>query len=379
MKEHFRHWMLAATLAAVAGCDTSHADPAQAPSLPVVSVVHPRRADAVRSLTLPGDLVGFYEAALHAKVSGYLQSIAVDKGDTVRRGQVLAEIEVPELEQKLKRARANREIRRLTQERLEHVWSTDKRLVAREDVDIAESQYQQAQAEVEELEAMMSYTHIVAPFDGVVTGRFFDPGALIQASGSASTSGGSATAKGGEQPVLGMAELSRLRVYVYVPENETSDVREGLPATLTLKEFPGRTFEGTVARFSRSLDLATRTMLTEVDLENPSLELYPGMYADVRLDLVRHPAALELPSTAIGTGERGSFVYLVRDGRLEATPVRLGITSEGWVEITDGVAEADEVVTNLGPTLHQGEPVRSLLAAEDGSPAQAKSREHKGA
>lgn len=365
MKRRCSGLLLMATLASVAGCDTSRADLTRPPALPPVSVVRPRRADAVRSITLPGDLVGFYEAALHAKVSGYLTSVAVDKGDAVRRGQVLAEIEVPELEQKLKRARANREIRRLTQERLQHVWATDKRLVAREDVDIAESQYQQAQAEVEELEAMMSYTHIVAPFDGVITGRFFDPGALIDAGGSPATSGGSA-AKGANQPVLAMADLNRLRVYVYVPENEAGVVREGQRATLTLEEFPGRTFHGTVARFSRSLDLATRTMLTEVDLDNPTQELYPGMYADVRLDLARHAAALELPSTSIGAAAGGgSFVYVVRDGRLDAVAVQVGIADEGWVEVTTGIADGDDVVRNIAPTLHEGESVQPLLASDE--------------
>jgi len=159
-------------LLAVLGCDTGRAEAPRAVTPPSVTVVEAQRADAVRTITLPGDLVGFYEAALHAKVSGYLKRIDVDKGDSVTQGQVLAEIEIPELQQKLKRARANLEIRRLTRERLERVWTSDKRLVAREDVDIAESKFEQAQAEVEELEALVNYTRIVAPFDGVVTGRF---------------------------------------------------------------------------------------------------------------------------------------------------------------------------------------------------------------
>ena len=133
------------------GCEAGRADAPQTVAPAAVAVVEPKRGDVVRSITLPGDLVGFYEAALHAKVSGYLKSISVDKGDAVTQGQVLAEIEVPELQQKLKRARANLEIRRLTRERLEHVWNTDKRLVAREDVDIAESKLEEAQADVEEL------------------------------------------------------------------------------------------------------------------------------------------------------------------------------------------------------------------------------------
>lgn len=349
------------------GCEAGQADPAQQNAPPPIAVVQPKRGDVVRSITLPGDLVGFYEAALHAKVSGYLKSIAVDKGDAVTQGQVLAEIEVPELQQKLKRARANMQIRRLTQERLEHVWNSDKRLVAREDVDIAESKFQQAEAEAEELEALMNYTHIVAPFDGVVTGRFVDPGALIQASGSQprSASEGSAHAKGESMPVVSIADISKLRVYVYVPENEASAIHEGIPATLILKEFPGRQFTGTVARFTRALDLSTRTMLTEVALDNPKRELYPGMYADVRLDLARHSDALQLPTTAIGTSEADNFVYVVRDDHLVKTPVKLGIGTEGWVEITAGVSGTEHVVKNLSPALSEGEVVQPLMTAGD--------------
>jgi membrane fusion protein, multidrug efflux system len=347
------------------GCDADQAESPQSIIPPPVAVVQAKRSDAVRSITLPGDLVGFYEAALHAKVSGYLNSISVDKGDTVTQGQVLAEIEVPELQQKLKRARANLEIQRLTRERLERVWNSDKRLVAREDVDIAQSKFEQAQADVEELEALVNYTHIVAPFDGVVTGRFVDPGALIQAGGSETTSAsqGSAHVKGNAMPVVSVANISKLRVYVYVPETETSDIHAGIPATLILKEFPGRPFTGSVARFAKSLDLSTRTMLTEVDLDNPEHVLYPGMYADVRLDLARHPDALQIPTTAIGSAEADghSFVYAVRDNRLKEMPVTLGISNEGWIEIIAGLSETEQVVKNLNASLQDGEPVSALL------------------
>ncbi|MFI5397839.1 MAG: efflux RND transporter periplasmic adaptor subunit [Candidatus Binatia bacterium] len=359
------------------GCDADRAEPPQSVIPPSVTVVQVKRGDVVRSITLPGDLVGFYEAALHAKVSGYLNSISVDKGDTVTQGQVLAEIEVPELQQKLKRARANLEIQRLTRERLQRVWNSDKRLVAREDVDIAESKFEQAQADVEELEALVNYTHIVAPFDGVVTGRFVDPGALIQAGGSetASASQGSAHVKGNAMPVVSVAAISKLRVYVYVPETETSDIHAGIPATLILKEFPGRTFTGSVARFAKSLDLSTRTMLTEVDLDNAEHVLYPGMYADVRLELARHPDALQLPTTAIGSAEADghSFVYVVRDNRLKEVPVTLGISNEGWIEISAGLNETERVVKNLNASLQDGEQVSALLteAPAPGSPAVA--------
>lgn len=346
----------------LAGCTTGRSDPPPATTANTVTVVEPQRGDMTRSITLPGDLVGFYQADLFAKVSGYLKSIAVDKGDAVKAGQVLAEIEVPELQQKLRRARASLEIRRRTYERLQKVWNSDHRLVAQEDVDIAEGQSEEAKAEVEELEALAGYTHIVAPFDAVVTGRFVDPGALIQASGSQSggAQGASGPTKAGVSPVVSVADLSKLRVYIYVPETETSLIREGLPATVTLRELPGREFVGTIARFAKALDLSTRTMLTEVDLDNPQHLLYPGMYADVSIELARHANVLQVPATAVGTAKGSSSVYVVQDDRLRPTSVTVGLINANSVEIASGLTGTEQVVKNFSPTLSDGEQVRPL-------------------
>lgn len=347
-----------------AGCQGAASDPPSHSQATTVTVVQPERADMTRSITLPGDLVGYYQASLYGKVSGYLKSIGVDKGDTVKSGQVLAEIEVPELEQRLRRARANLEVKQRTFERLQRVWNSDKRLVAQEDVDIAEGQYEQAKAQVEELEALMSYTRIVAPFGGVITGRFVDPGALIQASGSSSESAEGVTgpSRAGVSPVVSLAEISKLRVYFYVPESETSLIRVGMPATLKLREFPGRTFTGTITRFSEALDLSTRTMLTEVDLDNPKRELYPGMYADVTLELARHPNAIEVPATAVGTAKGKSFVYAVKGAQLVRVPVTTGLSTPNRVEILSGLSGNEQVVKNFSPALVEGERVQPQLA-----------------
>jgi multidrug efflux pump subunit AcrA (membrane-fusion protein) len=355
---------LIAVLCAVALAFAAHgarkAEPAVEPEILKVTAVRPVHAPAVRAITVPGDLVGRNEAALYSKVTGYLKRISVDKGDWVKKGQVLAEIEVPELEQKLKRARANRDVRHVTYERLNGVWSTDRRLVAREDVDVAQGELNQAQADVEELEALVGYTKIIAPFDGVVTARYVDPGALIEANGHASGSNGAGPQKSAAAPVVALADTDQLRVYVYVPEQEASVIRRGLPAGLTLREFPGREFRGTVARFSNALDLSTRTMLTEVDLENPDHELYPGMYADVTLELERHPDALELPATAVGGAGSDAFVFVVRNGTLAKISVGTGITSPGAVEITSGLRGDEVVVQNLSPGLQEGEKVQAI-------------------
>jgi multidrug efflux pump subunit AcrA (membrane-fusion protein) len=358
-----------------AGC-VPRAETKTTVSKPVVSVMRPQRADMVRSIELPGDLVGYYEAALHAKVTGYLQSITVDKGDWVKAGQVLATLQVPELHSNLQQAQASLQIQRVTYERLHKVQQSDSRLISQQDVDVAFAKYQQAKATVATLQTMCDYTRITAPFDGVITGRFADPGALIRAGGSdigvselsglispGVTEGAGGHREGGG-PVLTMAKIDKLRVYVYVPEQACSLVRRGTPAVLKFDEFPGRRFTGTVSRFANSLDLATRTMMTEIDIDNPSHQLYPRMYAHVTLDLVRHPDALRLPVSAIGALGGSPFVFVVADGRLVKKPVSTGINDGQYVEITSDLTGVELVVSAMRPTLQSGEAVECLLPSK---------------
>jgi len=288
------------------------------PPPPRVVVTRPERGAVERTITLPGDLVGFYQSALYAKVTGYLKSIAVDKGDSVKAGQKLAVIEVPELEEQLARARADLEVARVTYERMQSVWKSDSRLIARQDVDIAFGKYQEAKAKVEQLGALVNYTQITAPFDGVITERFVDPGALIHAGGQQSATApmqGPPRPGGAAAPVVSLARLDKLRIYVYVPQDETHFIRRGMSATVTVQGLKDARFTGTVGRFAHSLDLATRTMLTEVDLDNPEHKLYPGMYANVTLVLERHADALRIPNTALG-GNGSDEVFVVRADRL---------------------------------------------------------------
>jgi membrane fusion protein (multidrug efflux system) len=354
-------FLIAAILAAALapGCTRAHSD-ASTDSRPTVAVITPQRGDAVRSLSLPGDLVGLYQSTLYAKVTGYLKSISVDKGDWVKKGQVLAEIEVPELQQRVERARASLDVQRLTYDRLSQVWKSDPRLVARQDVDIAQGKYLEAKAELDELEALSSYTKIVAPFDGVITGRFADPGALIKAGGEQATSSpdqGSAHPSGGTSPVLSLAMIDTIRTYVYMPQGEVGLVKRGMPATLTLQDLPGRTFSGEVARFANSLDLGTRTMLTEIDLKNPRHELYPGMYANVTLELELHHDVLKLPESAIGDSAEGRYVMVAEGGKLRRQLVSVGISTGNYAEITHGLTGREEVVAALDPSMVQDEAI----------------------
>lgn len=361
---------LIATLAC--GC-SGPPDPSAQPTEPMVGVIHPQRGEIVRTIELPGDVVGFYETALHAKVTGYLQSISVDKGDWVKAGQVLAQIQVPELHSNLARAQASLEIAKITYDRLERVQKSDPRLVSQQDVDMAFAKYQEAQSAMRTLQTMVAYTKIVAPFDGVITGRFADPGALIRAGGGDfgvnETSGlispgateGAGGHRGGGGPILTLADIDKLRVYVYVPEGSYPQIRRGTPAILRFDEFPNRVFKGSVARFATSLDLATRTMLTEIDLDNPGRVLYPRSYAHVMLDLVRHPDALSLPAAAIQGSGTSSRVLVVKAGRIAEVPISTGINDGSRVEVTSGLTDQSMVVTTYSNALSPGEKVRSGL------------------
>jgi len=353
-----------------------------APTRTSVTVIHPQRAAMTQSIDLPGDLVGFYEAALHAKVTGYLKSISVDKGDRVKVGQVLAEIEVPELHSNLARARARMDIQRITYGRLKQVQHSDSRLVSQQDVDMAFANYQEAAAEVSTLETMVGYTKIIAPFGGVVTGRFADPGALIRASGGGAgesetaamiSPGASEGAEGHRSengPLLTIAKIDKLRVYVYVPEGSCPLIRRGTPAVLHFDELPHCEFTGAVTRYANSLDLATRTMLTEIDIDNPGGVLYPRMYAHVTLELARHPDALRLPIGAVHTGETEE-VFVVESGHLARVPVSTGIDNGHYLEITSGLKGGELVVSFYSNSLRDGESVDYVIAKGNGDNAGA--------
>jgi membrane fusion protein, multidrug efflux system len=359
--------VLGIVLAAASGCGR-RADPPARKRAPAIAVIKPERGTAIRSITLPGDLIGYYQSTLYAKVTGYLTHIYVDKGDWVKQGQLLAEIEVPELKQHLDKAEANLAIQRITYDRLLSVWTKDPRLVAREDVDVARARFQEAQAAVDELRALVGYTQIIAPFSGVITGRFVDPGALIKAGGSPPQLGGSpaagASAENGAPsgtPVLSEAMISTMRIYVYVPEGVVGLIHRGTPAILTVQGLGHRKYEGAVTRFATSLDLSTRTMLTEIDIKNPRHDLYPGMYANVALELERHPDAIKLPDSAVASGARGKFVYVVKRGRLQRVKVTTGIDDGRQVEITSGLTGSEAVVGTVNPALVGGELVRPIF------------------
>ena len=216
---------------------------------------------------------------------------------------------------------------------------------------------------------MFGYTKIIAPFDGVITGRFADPGALIRAGGgdigvdetSGLISPGAIEGAGGHRegggPILTLADIDKLRIYIYVPEASYPFIHIGTPASLTFEEFPDRIFNGTVARYASSLDLATRTMLTEVDIDNPKRLVYPRSYAHVTIELMRHLDALSIPASAIQGAGNSAHVMVVKERRLADVPVKTGINNGAYVEITSGLTANSMVVATYSITLTPGQQV----------------------
>ncbi len=330
---------------------------------PRVAVVSPQPA-AASDLTLPGSTLPFQQATLYARVNGYLERRLVDIGDVVEKGQLLAVISAPELDQQLAqakadlaRAKADLEFARSNLERYEAADRDG--AIAKGDLDqrrnaahTAEATVQAVAATVQGLAEQQRFERVTAPFAGVVTQRNVDVGALISA-GS-----GSAT-----QPLFALAQNDLLRVYVNVPQPFVGELRVGQPVQIASRSLPGHVFNGAIERTAGSLDPATRTMLAEVDIPNSDGRLKPGMYVQVSFQAERVGERWRVPASAVVFDAAGTRVGVVgADGKLELRPVVLGRDFGGEIEIASGVTGDDAVVTTPSAALADGqlvEPVRS--------------------
>jgi RND family efflux transporter MFP subunit len=333
---------------------------------PRVEVEHPRRVTVVQRLQTNATLEAFEETDLFAKVSGYLSDVRVDIGDHVKAGQVLAVISVPEMENELAEDKAQLDSKRRSletaQRQVDHnkanVTLQDVTLkrqevlfkgreianqtldvaratadIAKADVGVAEAnrafaaaQVALAVATVEKIKTLLAYTQIVAPFDGVVARRLVNRGDLVQAATSTRTT-----------PLFTVQRIDTIRVFSDVPENDVPHLHIGDPAIVKPYGFEGKPFLGTVTRFSLRLNQETRNMRTEIDLPNPEERLYPGMYAEVSLEMNRHPDALTVPAAAVGSDGVGNFVYTIADNRITRLAINIGLTDSGRTEVTRGL------------------------------------------
>ncbi|QMV18509.1 efflux RND transporter periplasmic adaptor subunit [Granulicella sp. 5B5] len=355
--------------------------------LPEVTVVHPELAPAKSSVSLPGNLLPLYSASIFARTSGYVEKRFVDIGSHVKAGQVLAIIATPEVDQQLNQARAdvlqaaaaveqskaaleqaqaNLDIARITRNRytplIKRHAVTQQALdeadaafnartadasAARANIDVTEASLKSKQANVERLSALKGFDRIVAPFEGVITSRNIEQGDLVN-DGS----------NGGAKSLFSVAQSDVLRVQVEVPQSDALAIKAGQQATLTVQERPGRRYIATVTRSAESVDLAARTMLTEVQVDNHDGSLLPGMYGQVSFDVAASGPSLIIPSTALVIDKNGMHVVSVSaDSRVHFIPVNIGQDQGAQVEISQGLHGGETLVSNPSDLLSDGQKV----------------------
>ena len=330
-------------------------------AVPTVSVVHPKQSSPAQEVVLPANVQAFADAPIYARTNGYLKRWYADIGAHVKAGQLLAEIETPEIDQQLRQARAdlataeaNLNLSRITAERYADLLKTDS--VSKQEADNAAGDYaakqavvQSARANVSRLEQMQSFEKIYAPFDGVITARNTDIGALID-SGS---SGGQRT------ELFHISQPSKLRVYVNVPEAYSQAAKPGLTADLTLSEFPGRHFQGRLVRTANAIDQATRTLLVEILVDNPTGTLLTGAYAEVDFKLPTAVSSLLVPANSLIFRSEGLQVATISDGqRVELRRITVGHDFGSEVEVVAGLTGNEAVIVNPPDSLTSGQTVR---------------------
>ncbi len=331
----------------------------QASETALVQVVHPTLGSSAQELALPGNTQAFIDTPIYARTSGYLKRWFADIGARVKQGQLLAVIQTPELDQQLaaadadlKNSQANLEFAQTTAARWQHLLKTNS--VSKQETDQAVSDLNSkqaivasSQANVRRLQQLQAYEHIYAPFDGVITARNTDIGALIQA-------GDNTTPK----ELFHLASINKLRVYIAVPEVYSAGVRDGEKATLTLDSLPGQTFTGTIVRNSDSIDPVSRTLNVEVDVDNRSGRLMPGAYAFVHLKLPPSAHSLTIPANTLLFRSEGLRVGVVRNRHVELMPITIGHDYGGSVEVTAGLSPQDAIIVDPSDSLENGAAVQ---------------------
>jgi len=331
-------------------------------AIPTVNVIRPKMGAPQNEIVLPGNIQAFNDSPIYARTDGYLKKWYVDIGAHVKAGQLLAEIETPEVDQQLDQARAdlntaqaNLQLSKITAERYQGLAQSDS--VSKQDVDNATSDFAakkamvaSAQSNVGRLEELQAFEKIYAPFDGVITARNTDIGHLIN-----SGAGSPAT------ELFHLAAVQELRVYVNVPQEYSALARPGLKADLTLQEFPGKRFPGTLVRTADAIDQASRTLLVEVDVNNRTGELLPGAYAEVHLSVPSGAPTYILPVSALIFRSAGLQVGTVQNGdKTKLVDITPGRDMGNEIEVVSGLNAGDLVIVNPPDSLISGETVRAV-------------------
>src|SRR5271170_5531977 len=334
-------------------------------SAPPVALEQPVMQQGGREIVLPGNMQAFTLAPIYARTTGYVKAWYHDIGTPVHKGELLAVIETPELDQQLASAKAdlataksNASIAKVTSDRYSDLIGRN--AVSQQDTDTAaqalearNTEVASAEANVQRLEELVSFERIIAPFDGVITARNLDIGQLITATGSTSTPGGAVS---GNKEIFDVSAVRTLRVFINVPQIYSPDAKNGMIAKLTLPQYPGRTFEGKLVRSSDAVDPATRTLLAEVDVDNRSGELLPGSYTEVHLNVSSNAPALIVPVTALILQPDGMQIATVdASHHVHMVHVTPGRDFGNTVEILSGLQPGQSVIANPPDSLTDGE------------------------
>ena len=324
-----------------------------------VAVTHPIAARLTPEIALPGNTQAFTDTPIYSRTSGYLRRWYFDIGARVKKGQLMATIETPEVDQQLqvaqanlKSAQANLDLANTTAARYQNLLRSNS--VSKQETDQATSGalaqaagVDAAMASVRRLQQLQSFENVYAPFDGIVTARNTDVGALIDAGSAGST----------PKELFHLAAIGQIRVYVPVPEVYAGDIKEGASAYLTLDEYPGQRFEGVITRNSSAIDPASRTLNIEVDVPNPAGKLLPGSYVFVHFKTAPHPNGFTIPSNTLLFRSEGLRVGVVRGGRVQLVPITITHDAGSLVEIRSGLQASDQIILDPSDSLADGQEV----------------------
>lgn len=312
----------------------------------------------LRTIALPATVHGYIETPVYAKLPGYMKTINVDKGDHVKTGEVLAIIESPETDKQVSDARSYYWLQAVTDRRNQEL--VRQQVIPKQIADDSHASMLQAKAAYEQELALQQYEIVRAPFDGIVTARYVDPGTLIPQSTTPISTVTNA-------PIVALATMAPLRVYAYVPQSLSLYIKDGDPANITVTEFPQRKYSGMVTRHPEALDQATRTMLVEVDLPNKDRSLYPGMYADMKMTAHVTTASMTVPDDALVFRNNNVYLPVVRNNRLNLVEVTLGHDDGYVVEVNGDLMPGELIAINVGEAALDGEAVQPIAASESKS------------
>ena len=316
---------------------------------PSVLVMRVQQRGHSRSVSLPASIHGYIETPIYAKTPGYLKAIYVDKGDRVHKGEVLAILDSPELDKQVADAKANYWLSKVTDGRNQELVA--QQVIPQQTADNSHAAMLQAKAAYEQLLALQSYEVIRSETDGIITARDVDPGALIP----------QVTTPGSSISIVDLATLYPLRVYADVPQDLAALVKDGELASVSVTQYPDRSFSGTVTRHPEALAQDTRTMRVEVDLPNKDSAMYPGMYATLTLNVGSSDIAPWIPDDALMFRGGDAFVPVVRKNRIHLARVALGNDDGREVQVASGLSKDDLIAVNVGQGVEEGDPVQPVV------------------